>query len=240
MQDDLVTALTRQVKEEVIENYLLERRLIELQQEHLAELALQARALAESTGTWLSRLANLMVGPEFTERLSEMLGLPVRDFWPGFLSVRHTRPGSLFRVRAITYRSKFRKLVFASYSRFQDQMLHYRGSYNDFERERSAVNTNIHSFQRNFDLLSITAFLKNLDMAGIEKKKIMGDNFTPEEMSQLERNLYIRPVGLERFGVPLPLDLPPAADLENKLGLLSNEVFHKYEKEVKTILRNSP
>ena len=50
MEDDLVASLTRRVKEEVIENYLLERRLIELQIERLNMQAEETRRLAWTVG----------------------------------------------------------------------------------------------------------------------------------------------------------------------------------------------
>ena len=46
-EDDLLTCLTRQVKEDVIENYLTERRLVELQIEELESTARNVWTLAD-------------------------------------------------------------------------------------------------------------------------------------------------------------------------------------------------
>jgi len=58
MEDDLIASLTHQVKEEVVENYLAERRLLEVQTEELTKQADEARAHAVRTGRRLTRLAH--------------------------------------------------------------------------------------------------------------------------------------------------------------------------------------
>jgi len=88
MEDDLVTSLTRQVKEEVIENYLLERRLIELQIEQLNTQASQIRRHAWFAGLRLTRLASLTIKPDMQSRLQEILRLDVGCFWVACLNVK--------------------------------------------------------------------------------------------------------------------------------------------------------
>ncbi len=96
---------------------------------------------------------------------------------------------------------------------------------------------NIDSFQKKFDLLSILNFLRNLDMQGIEKKKILGDNFTAKEMAELDNNLYIRPISMEILNVPAPLDIPALDSIRGKLSNLAEEIFQRYGEEVKKILK---
>ena len=74
-------------------------------------------------------------------------------------------------------------------------------------------------------------------MRGIERKKILGDNFTPKEMAELDKNLYISPVSMEKLDVPAPLDLPEPDSIREELGNLAEEIFQRYGKEVKKILR---
>ncbi len=235
-EDDLVASLTRQVKEEVIENYLLERRLIDLQIEHLNMQADETRRHAWMVERRLARLSFLMIHSDMQSRLREMLGI-VAGFWNACLNVIFTRQVPLIRVRALTQKRKFRKLLLESYSRLHYWMEKYKQHYEDLASERSAVNRNIDSFQKNFDLLSILNFLRNLDMQGIEKKKILGDNFTAKEMAELDNNLYIRPISMEILNVPAPLDIPALDSIRGKLSNLAEEIFQRYGEEVKKILK---
>lgn len=237
MEDDLVTSLTRQVKEEVIENYVLERRLIELQIEHLKEQARETRARAQMTGERLSRLALLMVSAPMQTRLRELLGIGGGCFWTGCLEERAAWKKPDLQVRALTLQGRFRKLVLQSYLRLYQRMGEYRVLHEDVAAECDAVNRNIESFGKNFDLLAILNFLRNLDLQGLEKKKILGENFTAKEMAELDKNLYIRAIPLKKLEMPVPLDLPSPVAVEDKLTRLANDVFRKHGEEVKSILK---
>ncbi len=236
MEDDLVASLTRQVKEEVIENYLLERRLIDLQIEHLNTQADETRRRAWVVERRLARLSFLMIHPDMQSRLREMFGMGA-GFWDACLNDMSKRKVPLIRVRALTQKRKFRKLLLESYSRLHLWMEKYKQHYEDLASERSAVNRNIDSFQKNFDLLSILNFLRNLDMQGVERKKILGDNFTAKEMAELDNNLYIRPVSMEMLNVPAPLDIPNPDSVRGKLSDFAEEIFQRYGEQVKKILK---
>jgi len=76
MDEDLVSCLTRQVREDVIENYLTERRLVGLQIEEVQNQAAEVRAQAQRTGRCLHRLIQLMIQPEMVKRLFLYLKVP--------------------------------------------------------------------------------------------------------------------------------------------------------------------
>ena len=140
MEDDLVISLTRQVKEEVIENYLLERRLIDLQIEHLNMQAEETRRLAWTVERRLARLFFLMIHSDMQRRLREILGMGAGS-WDAGTNVTFTRKVPLIRVRALTQKRKFRKLLLESYSRLHYWMEKYREHYEDLASERLAVNS---------------------------------------------------------------------------------------------------
>lgn len=237
MQDDLVASLTRQVKEEVVENYVRERRLLELQIEHLKDLARQTHSRALETGKGLGRLARLAVRPEMREKLFAILGVEEKGcFWSGFFDGAEPAGAERLEVRALTRRGRFRKLVFQSYARLFEAMNTYRKDYDELVSELGAVNANVAVFGRNFDLLSILNFLRSLDMQALEMKRILGDNFTAREMAELDKNLYIRPVALDKLGVPLPLNLPAPRTVETAFSDFADEVYRKHGEEVREIL----
>ena len=237
MEDDLVSSLTYQVKEEVIQNYVMERRLVELQIEDVRQRAARTSLQARITGKRLNRLGFLMIRPELLDQLGEILHLSSGCFWKACMEEKFSWKVRLVRVRALTQKGKFRKLVVESYSRLYDQMKLYRRHYDDLSLECAAVNRNIETFGKNFDLLAILNFLRNLDLRGLERKKILGENFTANEVASLDKSLYIGPISLEKFGVPLPLDLPETHQIEASLSKISDEIYQKYGADVRKMLR---
>ncbi len=235
--DDLVSSLTRQVKQEVVENYLLERRLIELQIEHINSLAGGAIKQAQAAGFRLARLSALMIEPDMKLRLEAILGVTLSCYWNSCLEVKFKGQVRFISARALTRNAKFRKVVLESYSRLHSWMKRYEEKYAQIVDECSAVNRNIEFFQRNFDLLSIVNFLKGLDTLGLERKRILGENFTAQEMAALDQNLYIGPVSVEKLDLPLALNLPVTDSIRGKLCNLADEVFTRYPEKVKKILR---
>lgn len=236
MDDDLISSLTRQVKQEVVENYLLERRLIELQIDHVEELAGAARKQAQAVGLRLARISTLMIEPGMRGRLDEILGVNLTCFWTSCLEGKYRGQVRFIRARGLTKNSKFRKVVLEAYSRLHSWMARYEKMYGRIAEECKAVNTNIETFQRNFDLLCILNFLKGLDTQGIERKKILGENFTAREMGALDQNLYINPVSVEKIDVPPPLHLPAPDSVRGKLCMLADEIFVRYPEKVRKIL----
>jgi hypothetical protein len=237
VEDDLISSLTRQVKEDVIENYLRERKLAFLQIESLQWQAGMARACAGTAARCLTRLAYLTIHPEMAAKLSDALCVPAGSHWSRCLEQGLPGKLQLIRVRGLTEKSKFRKLVLESYVRLDAWMEKYRKAYEDLQTECRAVNRNIIAFQNNFDLLAILGFLRNLDTVTLEKKLVMGENFTAEELASLDQKLYIRPMTFEELNVPAPLLLPKTGEIERLLSDLADEIYRKHPSEVRRVMR---
>jgi len=237
MEDDLIAGLTRQIKEEVIENYLAERRLVELQIEELNSHADEARFRALKTGRRLSRLGFLVVHPEMRSHLTTLLKIPRPSFWTECLDQESSRGVRFIRVRALTDKAKFRKLFLEAYARFYKWMKKYEESYGLLKSECEAVNSNIKSFQKNFDLLTVLNFLRGLDSTTLERKHYLGANFSAEEMASVEGKLFLRQVSCEKFNVPEPVALPGLEVIEEALSQLALDVYRKYQARVKRMMR---
>lgn len=237
MQDDLITCLTRQVKEEVLENYLTQRRLIELETEDVEAQAETVRTLAQEVGKRFTRLGYLSVDPEMLERLIALLQIPQNSFWRECLEKPFARGVRFIKVTALTHKGKFRKLFVESYNRLLTWMGKYKDAYQDLELEVRALNINIQAFQSNFDLLTILNFLKSLDVCGLEHKHFLGSNFTAEEIMSVEKKLYIHPMKIERFQLPSPLDLPPTPLIQEDLGKLAEDIFRQHHNQIKRLMR---
>lgn len=237
MEDDLIASLTHQVKEEVVENYLAERLLLEVQAEELAKLAEEARAHAARSGRRLTRMAHLVIQPDMLGRLAQLLRIPADSFWSNCLKQRFSHSVRFIRVRGLTDKAKFRKLMLESYSRLYLRMGEYRKTYESFQAECLAVNNNITRFQKNFDLLTIINFLKSLDTVTLERKIYLGENFTAQEMASIDQKLHIKPIACDRLDVPQPLPLAKPESLEGPLTELAISVYKRFQGEVKRILQ---
>jgi hypothetical protein len=237
MDDDLIQCLTHEVKEEVIENYLTERRLLEIQMENLHEQAKLLRERARKSGLRLTRLGYLMIHPEMLERLRLILGIERGTYWMDHLEKSFNRGVRFIRVRAFREKIRFKKLVLEACHRMYKWMGKYRKAYHELELEYQAVNFNIQTFHKNFDLLTILSFLRGLDTSALERKHFMGENFTAEEMASVDQKLYIRPIDFKKLEVPAPLNLPPEETIEEKLGVLAGEVYSKHQTQARGLMQ---
>jgi hypothetical protein len=235
MEDDLILALTREVKEEVIQNYLTERRIIEAQVEEIMACAQTVRDHAAQSGLRLTRMGFLMISPEMLQRLKGLL--KIEDaYWIEHLEKSFNRGVRFIRVRAFRERIKFRKLILEAYHRLCEWMKKYHKAYQEFEAECRAININIEKFHGNFDLLSILSFLRGLDTSALERKHFMGENFTPEEMASVDLKLYIPLLDLGKLDVPVPPTLPSEEAIEDALSALANEIYNKHQNQARCLI----
>jgi hypothetical protein len=236
MDEDLICSLTRQIREDILDNYLTERRLVSLQIEDVEEQAEGARDRAVRAGRRLNRMVHLMVHPEMVEKLYVLLGVPQPSFWINCSEKKLSRRIQFIRVRALTNKAKFRKLVVESYHRLYQWMERYRETYEELNGQCRAVNSNIQHFNQNFDLLTILSFLKSLDTGTLEREQFLGGNFTAEELASVDQKLYIGPIKFKDLQIPEPLPLPKVESVESSLSALANEVYRKYQKHVQRFL----
>jgi len=237
MEDDLIASLTHQVKEEVVENYLMERRLLELQMEDIASQAEATKLHALRTGRRLSRLGYLVVHTEMQEKLVQLLGIPEQSLWRDCVKQQFSRGVRFIRVKAFTDKAKFKKLFLESYTRFYKRMESYQKSYDNLKADCQAVNTNIKHFQKNFDLLTMISFLKSLDTVTLERKIYLGENFTARELASIDEKLHLNPVAFEKLDVPQPLQLPKPERIEEPLSELAVNIYRKFQADVKRIMQ---
>jgi hypothetical protein len=228
MKDDIIGALTQEVKEEVIENYLYERKLIEEQMNHVDELAEHAAKLGERLYRRFARIYEYLLEPEFIDHFVQLLGMKEAFYEARFRKDPNFRKGLRFiKVRGLTNRAKFRKLLREAYRRLYVWNEAYEEAYEDLKSEAKAVNHNLKKFEDEFDLLTILNFLKDMDVEFIEKKHFLGDNFTPEEIASVETTLRLRPIRIGRFNLVAPLTIPEPRAVERQLNVLADRVYDK-------------
>ncbi|SFM48069.1 hypothetical protein [Thermodesulforhabdus norvegica] len=236
MEDDLISCLTRQVQEEVIENYLNERKLIDLQLEELGELGQKTYKKALKTGKRFTRIGYLLVDDAFRKEWSDLVRLGKDSFWFRCLTDEFKNDVRFIRVTALTHKGKFKKLFHEAYRRLLARVKEYKEAYENLKKECDAVNLNIKKFHSNYDLLTILQFLKSMDVCGIERKKFLGENFSPDELMSVDEKLYFKPVKFEKWSLPEPPELPPHPLIERRLDDLANQVYERYGNQLKSVI----
>lgn len=238
MQDDFISALTREVKEEVVQNYLYERRLIEEQIHYVEELAKHAAQLQEMLCCRFARMYDLLFKTGFINEFVKILGLKEPPFNDRIGKDSKYRKGlRSIKVRSFTDKARFRKLTLEAYQRLVIWNNKYKEAHENLKEECNAVNTTLAKFEKNHDLLTIINFLKSMDVGDIVKKHFMGENFTPEELGAVEKSLDFKPVQIERFNLVPPPQLLDPDTVQKELGSLANNVYAKYSNRTKELIK---
>jgi hypothetical protein len=178
-----------------------------------------------------------MIHPEMVKKLFTLLKVPQPSFWNDCSQEQFSRGVRFIRVRALTDRGRFRKLVLEAYLRLYRRMRSYGETYEEMNALCRAVNSNIKHFQGNFDLLTMLSFLKSLDTCTLERKHFLGENFTAEELASVDQTLYIGLIKFEELQIPAPLLLPKPEQVEAPMTELAYEVYRKYQKHVRRLLQ---
>jgi hypothetical protein len=238
MQDDIIGALTQEIKEEVIERYLYDRRLIEEQIKYVNELAELVKRLNEECFSYFVSICDALAEPEFVAEFARAIELEEPPFRTQF---NHNpddfRRSCSVKVRGLTPRAKFKKLLSEMYLEFYALNSKYKEAYEDFQEECNAVNHNLKQFQNNYDLLTILNFLRDMDADFVEKKRWLGDNFSPDEIASIEENLSFKPIRIERFKLDPPPLLPEPKTISRKLNTLADCVYGQCGERVKKLIQ---
>ncbi len=234
MQDDIFSALTQEVREEVVREYLYKRRLLEEQFRYVNKLAENVRQLQEKSYMCAARMYDLLKEPEFIDQFVSMSGLKDTFFAK---CPEYRKSLSLIKVHGFTTHAKFKKLFLESYRRLYICSDEYKRAYEDLQEECRAVNHNAKKFEKNHDLLTIMRFLKSMDINGLEKKYFLGDNFTPGEIISLETTLHFKPFRMEQFKLIFPTVLPKPSILQKQLSKLADSIYTKYGAGMKHFIK---
>jgi hypothetical protein len=238
MTDDFLSAMTQEVKEEVINNYLYERRLIEEQINYVKELAEHAIQIQGMLYKRFARMYDLLSKHEFIKNFVLKLGLKEVPFKKRVADDKGYRKDVRFiKIRGLTDRSKFKNLFLESYKRLYNWNNQHVEACKELIEECEATNRNLKKFEDNHDLLTILNFLKNMDVEEITKKHFMGDNFAPEEIASIEKTLRFKPVRIEQFNLLPTPSLPEFTDVKDQMTSLANSVYDRYSNKMKAFIR---
>jgi len=237
MENDFILGLTRAVKEEVIENYLLNRRIIDEICQDFERRKKRVKRYRELVGKRFLRIFGLLIDPHYIKefiKIIEVERIRPFEFFGSDLDMKQLR---LIPASGFTFRSRYRALVKEAYNRLVKWAKRYNESYVELSEECKAVNINIQHFNQEFDLLAIIHFLKTMDVAELERKQFLGGNFSSKELNSIEKKMLFHPVNWDSLRLPKPIDLPEYKKIRKQLQSLSDRVFDGYQVKLRSRIK---
>ncbi|MCB2225284.1 MAG: hypothetical protein KQH53_01310 [Desulfarculaceae bacterium] len=226
--EQYIQALQQAVKQEVIQNYFRERRIVE------EEILL----VTEAASAWLG-------GISLWERHRALLGraLGAQAAWEEFFAIAGVDPPSprgvgqaapavgLARIRGLTKSARYASLIKGLY-----QGLVAEAEALEAERQKALelmeeVNRDILTFEANHDLMMLASYLRSLDPVELQRRKILGVNFTAKEKMLSAEALTFKPLKAAKMGLdqPGPRPRPVGTVLKEAAPLMKKIVRKKPE-----------
>ena len=233
--DDLVSALQEAVRQEVLENYFLERRVLEEECNIVKEDASSFLGGVAAVAGKRGQLALLLLEPQTAEKFFSYTGLKA----PANYQEHQLRPPlPLKRVGGMTRCRKYLNLVKAVYTDLWIQCQNLREEYRNLLDLMEEVNADIKRFESNHDMLALTSYMRSLDPQELQRRKIMGVNFSHAETSAAAMRLSFRPFSAEKLELTTepPNPLTPSRVME-KTGPMLTAVCRRNKGEVDQIIQ---
>jgi len=209
--DDFVDALTYAVKEEVVENYFLQRRVIEEELAEVDRLKAEVDDQRRQALRALAELEELLLEEGFRRAFWGQVGLddpspatdPEGDWSAGRVWSR-SAPG-------FGWRGRYRGLIKETIRSLGRAVEFYREVLGKAVSLAAEVNGDIDHFHANFDFLALRSMLCQMDPVEVEKKYILGSDIQGQACLDLDSAMRFERVSPPAQG-PLP-DLPPEEPL---------------------------
>lgn len=233
-RDDLLDALHYQVKEEVVNNYLRERLILEEEIKEYTQGLEDYRVIEAGVRETRDQLACLLVFPQNFQQFFSLLGFtdpPLRRLGRAGIEDRAPACPLGLTPRGFTNRGRYLNLTLATYDILRQKVDQGQKAAEELLSLALEINKDIKTFQMNFDLMAIINFLKSLDVDMLVKKKFLGDNFSAAEMSSLEQSLSFKTLSPEADGVRTWPELPPPDEARKLTADFVADVFRR-EKEI--------
>lgn len=205
--DDLIAGMQMAVKKEVIETYLRERRIIEEEMRILFEDTLSWHGGMAAWERLAAELWAAALGGEAARELFALAGIEP--------SPAPAHPRSYPRPRAFGMCASHFMLVERLYGGLCAAAQGLEKELASVLKLREEVNRDILHFEASHDMLTISAYICSLDPAEMQRRKILGCNFTASERAHSAASLSFHTVALERLELdrPAPSPAPPRAVL---------------------------
>lgn len=238
--DDFLTSLTFQVKEEVVKRYLRERLILEEEIQEYEELLADYLIICDEARTLRDHLACLLVNPDNFRSYWKLLGFdnpPLTRLGHGPLAEQAPSCPIGLTPKGFTKRGRYVKIVRDTYALFYAKAAIGRDAAENLFNLANEINEDIRKFHLNFDIMSIINFLKNMDVQQRVKKRIMGSNFTAAEIGSIEEKMLFNKLKPRDAGVRSWPELPEPAKAARETASFVADIFIKERERILPALR---
>lgn len=216
--DDLIAGLQAQVKKEVVERYVRERRILE---EEINLVLEDASAWHGGLAAWARqrrRLASALLTPEAGRRFFKAANLGEYD-GPARRKHRFDKP------KALTRRGAYQRLIGRLYRGVWEEAQSLAAERQRLLKLMDEVNRDILHFEANHDMMALSAYLRSLDPGELQRRKLLGVNFTAKEQALSAEALSFKPIARERLELEqFSLEpLPPEDVMAQTKDLLTSQ-----------------
>lgn len=217
--EQYIQALQQSVKQEIIQNYFRERRIIE---EEVLLVTEAASAYHGGLYAWdkaKAILGKALLTPGGRARFFELAGLAPPSPW----SLDRAAPAVGLRpLRGLTRGKRYLNLIGGLYQGLWDQAQELEAERQKALQLLEEVNGDIRAFEAGHDLMMLAAYLRSLDPAELQRRKILGVNFTPTETTLSAEALCFKTLGVAQMGLDQQVATlrPPDEVLAAAQGLL--------------------
>lgn len=199
-EDDFIAGLTQAVKREVVSRYLKDRRVLEEEIAILNEDVCSLHGDDCSLDYMIDRLAGALFSLEAARDYFALAGLAPPERLPD-------PPTGQARPLGLTLCGRYKNLVDSLYQAVYRKNQALNKETEDTAKLLAEVNRDIKHFESVNDVLALTSYLRSLDLTGLQKAKLLGENFTFSEREGLVGSLAFRPVKAESLELPSSREL---------------------------------
>ncbi|MBU4563341.1 MAG: hypothetical protein KMY53_06660 [Desulfarculus sp.] len=217
--DAYIQALNQAVKQEIVQNYFRERRIIE------EEILLVTEAVSGLLGglyAWekhRARLGRALGDADIREKFFDAAGIiPPRPE-----SVASAAPAvGLTPIRGLTRAARYASLIQGLYKVLVDEAAGLEDERQRAIKLMKEVNQDILAFEANHDLMMLESYLRSMNPDALQKRKILGVNFTAKEKAVSAEALSFKPLKAKDMILEDPLPKPKQVSqvMEQVGGLL--------------------
>jgi len=239
VRDDYLNYLNYQIKEEVINGYLRERMIIEEEKKEFSQKLAAFRQIEAAAGNLHNHLACLLVTPENVQQFFSLIGLnqpPLSRAGSGEITGRPPTCPAGLSPKGFTDRGRYLDLVIKTYNELWLLTRHGREEAEKLKALADEINGDIRTFSQNYDIMSIINFLKSMDVEMLIKKKFMGGNFSPDELTSIYHTMDVKPVNCGPAGIHAWPELPSPRKVKKRTTSFIYSVFKQYKEAIRPAL----
>jgi len=235
VEDDFLTALQYAIKEEIVENYFHERRVIEEEKAEVDGLLAGQAQTAEKVNQAKASLEALLVEPGFAAELWESAGRsnavrPTND--------KPYSPSCPWPLRALSWRARYRSQVRHAAGEVWSIQQQHEETLAELDSLIQEVNADIDRFQADFDFLLLCSVINQLDQETLAKKHFLGSALEGDDRQSLDERLRLPKIKVMVEGLRVLSPLPPARCFQEAAGQVAEEVLKAHPRLTRKLVED--